>query len=132
MLIQRIIQCIVSTAAAAAILFFLGCEFFQSSTTDFGAAIFLMFLGGAALSPIVVWWIFSFIIKSAVGRYVLLAVSTALFGFGAFGYGSHDIHKDALNGLLFLIIPFWQVAALTLLFGGIYFVEYRNRRHDTA
>ena len=131
MIIQRVIQSILSATAAASVLFFLGYEFFESSTRDIGAAVFMMFLAGAALSPILLWWILSFFIKSLLGRYVLSIFATAASAFGAFVY--YDglfVHVDALNALLFLFFPMYQDGALVLLFGVIYFFERRGHRHD--
>jgi hypothetical protein len=93
----------------------------------------MMFLAGAALSPVLLWWILSFFIKSLLGRYVFSIFAAAAFTYGAFVY--YDglmVHVDALNALLLLFFPMYQDGAFALLFGIIYFVERRRHRHDAA
>ena|ERR1700722_18818874 len=128
---QRILQWILSAIAAASILFPLGYLFWGSSPWDIGGDVFLMLLCGAALSPIVALWIFSIIIKSLVGRYILLATALVAFGFGAFVYNDISaIQKDALNGLVFVFLPMWQNAGLGLVFGIILLVEHFRKKRD--
>jgi len=133
MITQRIIQCILSAVAAASVLFFLGYEFIESSTRDIGAAIFLAFLGAAALSPIVVWWVLSHFLKSSASRYVLLVGAALSFGFGGVAYYEGlVVHQEALSVLILLFLPMWQIGALAVLFGISFYVERRRQRHDVA
>ena len=128
---QRILQWILSAIAAASILFPLGYLFCQPYPSDIGEVIFFMFLCGVALSPVVVFWILSIIIKSLYGRYILLAAAVIAFGFGRFVYNDISaIQKDALNGLVFFFLPIWQNIGLGLVFGIILLVEHLGKKRD--
>jgi hypothetical protein len=128
---QRILQWILSAIAAASILFPIGYLFWGSSPWDVGGDIFLALLCGASLSPIVALWIFSIIIKSLVGRYILLVAALVAFGFGGFVYNDISaIQKDALNSLVFLFLPMWQNVGLGLIFWIILLVEHLRKKHS--
>jgi len=132
--IQRTLQWLLLVAATVSVLFFIGYMFFKQSTRDIGAAVFLAFLAGIAFSPIVIWWILTFRVKSALGRYVWLLGAAALFGFTFVVYYHVLVihYDDALNGLALFFLPLYQDAVLALIFGAIYFIEWLRHRHDTA
>lgn len=133
MKLQRTLQWILSAIAAASILFPLGYLFCQPYPSDIGEVIFFVFLCGASLSPIVVFWVLSIIIKSLVGRYILLVVALIAFGLGGFVYNDISaIQKDALNGLVFVFLPMWQNVGLGLIFGIILLIEHLRKKRNTV
>jgi hypothetical protein len=139
MRIHRALQWIMLIVATASILFFAAFSFFKLSSRDISAAIFIAFMSGVALSPIVLWWVLTFCLKSLLGRFVLLVGTAGVFGFGVFEYYNllvvhlgEELNKDALNILGLLFFALYQNAALVLLFGVVFMIEYLRHKHDPA